>query len=81
MIYKNEKDKLNKKLKDYTTENEDKIFEGKKQIYFRQAMENLHSAIININSDLDDETNGEEKSNNNEISSANLIIKEDNDEI
>lgn len=81
MIYKNEKDKLNKKLKDYTTENEDKIFEGKKQIYFRQAMENLHSAIILINSDLDDETNGEEKSNNNEISSANLIIKEDNDEI
>ena len=61
LIYINEKDKLNKEYKDYSEEYIEKIFGEKKQIHFKQAMEKLHYALIDLN--LDDE----KENNNNHI--------------
>ena len=55
MIYNNEKEKIEKNLEDYTEENIEKIFQGKNQIYFKQAMEGLHNSLINLN--ISDEDN------------------------
>ena len=55
MVYLKEKERLNKEVIDNTNENVEKIFEGKEQIYFKKAMEKLHTIIINLN--LDDEMN------------------------
>ena len=49
MIYNNEKEKIEKNLEDYTEENIEKIFQGKNQIYFKQAMEGLHNSLIELN--------------------------------
>ena len=49
MIYNNEKEKIEKNLEDYTEENIEKVFQGKNQIYFKQAMEGLHNSLINLN--------------------------------
>ena len=62
IIYLNEKDKVEKNIDDYTNENVEKIFGGKKQINFRKAMEGLHNTLIdmNLNDNSDDESYLEE---------------------
>ena len=55
MVYLKEKERLNKEISDNTNENLEILFEGKEQIFFRKAMEKLHTIIINLN--LDDENN------------------------
>lgn len=57
LIYNNEKEKIEKNLNDYTEENVEKLFRDKKQINFRQAMDGLHNALINL--DLSDESDDE----------------------
>lgn len=57
LIYNNEKEKIEKNLNDYTEENVEKLFGDKKQINFRQAMDGLHNALINL--DLSDESDDE----------------------
>ena len=57
IIYLTEKEKIEKNLNDYTNENVEKIFGGKKQINFRKAMEGLHNTLINMN--LDDNSDDE----------------------
>ena len=76
MIYLNEKDKMDKELIDFTSQNEEIIFKGKEQIHFKQAMEKLHIALININ--LDDVNNTGENSYKDEKSIVNLKGREDN---
>ena len=58
MIYMSEKDKFEKEAKDYTEENANIVFGGKKQITFKQALENLHNILINMDfNDKDDDDN------------------------
>ena len=61
MVYLNEKDKIEKKLKDFTDKTEEMIFKGKEQIHFKKALEKLHITLININ--LDDSKNNEDNNN------------------
>ena len=49
MIYISEKEKIEKNIHDYTSENMEKLFGDKKQILFKQALEDLHQALINLN--------------------------------
>ena len=56
LIYMTEKEKLEKQVIDYTEENMDNAFGGKKQIMFKQALENLHNILINMDfNDKDDD--------------------------
>ena len=55
MIYLKEKERLNKEISDNSNKNLENIFEGKEQIHFKKAMEKIHTIIINLN--LDDENN------------------------
>ena len=64
MIYLSEKEKIEKNINDYTEENLQKIFENKKQVSFRQAMDGLHKALINL--DLSDVSKDEIDFNENE---------------
>ena len=65
LIYNNEKEKIEKNLNDFTEENLKKIFGDKKQISFRQAMDGLHNALINLN--LSDDSDEEIIMNEGEI--------------
>jgi len=49
LIYLNEKEKIETNISDYTQEIIQKLFGEKKQIYFKQTMEGLHKALINLN--------------------------------
>ena len=56
LVYMNEKEKFEKNVIDYTEENMYNVFEGKKQVTFKQALENLHNILINIDfNDKDDD--------------------------
>ena len=73
IIYISEKEKIEKNLEDYTEENLEKIFKGKKQIYFKQAMDVLHNSLIDLNisdedSDYDMYIKGNVNENENQIS-------------
>ena len=57
IIYLNEKEKIEKNIYDYTQENVNNLFGDKKQIYFKQAMDDLHNILININLDEDEYEN------------------------
>ena len=54
LIYHSEKEKIEKNLADFSEENLEKLFQEKKQIYFKQAMDGLHTALINLNLNDDD---------------------------
>ena len=51
IVYLREKEKLNRNIKDYTEENLEKIFQGKDKIHFKQALERLHTVLIDLNLD------------------------------
>ena len=55
LIYLNEKEKIETNISDYTQEIIQKLFGEKKQIYFKQTMEGLHKALINLNLYEDDD--------------------------
>ena len=60
MIYLKEKEKINQDIKDYTDENIEKLFKGKEYIYFKKAMERVHTVLVNLNLDEEKENkNGE----------------------
>ena len=54
LIYHSEKEKIEKNKSDFSVENLEKLFGDKKQIYFKQAMDGLHNALINISLNDDD---------------------------
>ena len=53
MIYFGGKEKLNQEIKDYTKENMEKLFQGKEKIHFKQAMERIHTILIDLSLDKD----------------------------
>ena len=76
MVYLEGKEKLNKEIKDYANENLEKLFQGKEKINFKQAIERIHTVLIDLC--LDNSKEIEEKENHIN-GNNNLNDKENND--
>lgn len=51
MVYIREKEKINENIKDHTNENIELLFKGKDKVLFKQAIERLHTILIDLNLD------------------------------
>ena len=77
MIYLEGKEKINQEIKDFADENLEKLFKGKEKINFKQAMERIHTVLIDLC--LDDKIKEIEEKENNINGNNNSNDKENND--
>ena len=80
MVSLKEKEKINKEMKEHTDENMDSLFQGKDKVNFKEAMDRLHYALVNLKLDNENEKakiNANE--NGNVKKKENIVKKIDNE--
>ena len=75
MVYLKEKEKINKEMKENTDENMDSLFQGKDKVNFKEAMDKLHYALVNLKLDNENEKAKIKANENGNVKKKENIVK------